>query len=290
MPVTSGPGRNFRYLGASYDLPGWQEQGDTVERLAPFTAIGYGEHSFAGFYPNCCTSFGFLDTLADLTDYAPATSTVSYHVAGWYADSAADPLARGDVTPGKNRYGWTWSGPAVPTATVCSGVIGGIPWNPAKAYLGDAPSPLTVAVADTGPESLSALMASLLAPDAKQAADIELLLNALQFGLLSKSAQVDSLPAFAEAMHDAGFASLKSGSVWSVVTGHRGTGHGAGDEGEATRGEATRGEPTPGERCRCPTRSPPISTRSTSSPPRRTRWPGTSEPDASSSSPTGTST
>lgn len=141
VPMAPTPGQNFRYLGESFDLPGWHEAGDTAERVRPpLTAIGYGEPAFAGFYPNSSTSFGFFDPLADLTGYQPATSTVSYHVAGWYGNSAADPLGRGDVVPGHNRYGWTWSGTPPPTATVCSGVIMGIPWNPASGYLDDGGS------------------------------------------------------------------------------------------------------------------------------------------------------
>jgi hypothetical protein len=212
------PGQNFRYLGASYSLPDWQEAGTTVERLHPFTAIGYGEPAFAGFYPNSSTVFGFLDPLDDLVSYSPATSTVSYHVAGWYAATADDPLSGGDVVSGDNRYGWTWTGTPVPTSTVCSGIVTGVAWNPATEYLDDAAQPLTVAIADTGAEALSALMASLLHSHADSARQIERLLNALQFGLLSKSAQVDSLPAFSQAMHAASFAALQGGSAWSVIT------------------------------------------------------------------------
>ena len=220
MPTTPPtPGQNFRYLGQSFDLPGWRETGHAVERVQPpLTAVGYGEPAFAGFYPNSSTSFGFLDPLDDLTHYQPATSTVSYHVAGWYGDSAADPLGGGDVKPGQNRYGWTWTGTVPPTATVCSGAVLGITWDPATPYLDDPPQPLTVAFADTRPEALSALMASVLGRDLAGAGDIERLLNALQFGLLSKSAEVDSQPTFEEAMHRAGFAALDGGSVWSVVT------------------------------------------------------------------------
>ncbi len=231
VPVPPTPEQNFRYLGASFDLDGWHEAGDAVERLhPPLTAVGYGEPSFAGFYPNCCTSFGFLDTLADLTGYQPATSTISYHVAGWYGHGPADPLGGGDVAPGNNRYGWTWSGTPAPTATVCSGVITGIGWNPAQKYLDDPARPLTVAVADTGPEALSALMASALGRDLAPAGDIERLLNALQFGLLSNSAQVDSQPTFEEAMHRAGFAALDGGSVWSVVSAGTPAGSSAGGD------------------------------------------------------------
>lgn len=48
-------------------------------------------------------------------------------------------------------------------------------------------------------------MASVLGHDLADSGDIERLLNALQFGLLSKSAQVDSQPTFEEATHRAGW-------------------------------------------------------------------------------------
>lgn len=218
VPMQPVPGQNFRYLGASFDLTGWQEASDRVERLTGLTAVGYGEPAFAGFYPNSSTSFGFLDTLADLAAYAPAASTVSYHVAGWYGNGTNDPLRGGAVPSGDNRYGWAWNGTVMPNTTVCSGAVAGIVWDPGKRYLAEeAARPLTVAVGDTGTEALSALMASVVPALSGARGDVERLLNALQFGLLSKTGQVDSLPAFEQALHDAGFAASRGGLVWSAV-------------------------------------------------------------------------
>jgi hypothetical protein len=220
VPVAATPGRNHRYLGAAYPLPSWNEVGGAVERLAPLTAVGYGEPTFAAYYPNCSTVFGFVDTLDDLPGFSPASQLVSYQVAGWYADPASDPLAAGDAAPGENPFGWTWDGGATPTATLCSGFLGGIPWNPAATFLGGSPSAMTAALAASPQEALAALMADALAtayPD-QDFTNAEALLNALQFGLLSRPASPDALEEFEETVHAAGFASLAGGSLWTVVS------------------------------------------------------------------------
>ena len=216
VPVAAWPGQNFRYVGQAFPLAGWQEQAG-VERLTPLTALGYGEPTFAAHYPNCCTVFGFHDPVADLSGYDPATCTLSYHVAGWYGDPAADPLAGGRVKSGDNRYHWSFTAGAAPASTVCSGVVDGIAWNPDTRYLGEAPASITAALASSTPEALSALLAATLAKSDPQLTGTEQTLNALQFGLLSNKGTIDQLAAFEEAVHTAGFGSLQGGLLWTVA-------------------------------------------------------------------------
>lgn len=220
VPVEATPGQNFRYLGQAFPYDGWTEAGESVERLSPLTAVGYGEPAFAAYYPNCSTVFGFHDAPSDLGGYDPATHSIAYYVAGWYGDVAADPLAGGAVLPGANPYGWTWDDGASPTRTLCTGAIGGIAWNPATTYLGAPPAPLTAAIAPSPQEALSALMADALAtahPD-EDFSRAEALLNGLQFGLLSRPITPDALEEFEESVHAAGFAALAGGSLWSVTS------------------------------------------------------------------------
>src|SRR5471032_971821 len=210
-------GQNFAYLGQAFELAGWREVGSGAPRLTPFTALGYGHPTFAAFYPNCSTVFGHYDNLADLGAYDPAISTISYQVAGWYSDAAADPLAQPQATPAS--HGWRVADGAKPGATLCAGVIDALPWNPATPYLNGAPGPMTVAVGSSIQEAISALMANILQKnDPGQYASAEQVLNALQFGLLSGSAnRIDSLAAFEEEVHAAGFRTLSAGPMWSVT-------------------------------------------------------------------------
>jgi len=215
VPLDPGAGgQGFRYLGRVFDLAGWREDG-TAERLRPLTAVGYGEPTFAALSSESNTVFGFLDTLSDLTGYDPAHSTVGYHVLGWYSADGGDPLAGGGLNPADNRYQWSYSGGPAPTATLCTGLVDAIPWNPETRYLENETSPLRLAIGPSTPEALSALLARSLGAPTDQSP--EQLLNALQFNLLTASGP-DAVADFEDAVHEAGFAAQAGGTLWSVRT------------------------------------------------------------------------
>ncbi|HEX9921973.1 MAG TPA: hypothetical protein VGD99_04875, partial [Anaerolineae bacterium] len=70
-------------------LAAWLNQSDpSAEYLDNLTAVGYGEPTFAAFYPNCHSVFGFHDD-----DYAGTIpANLRYDVIGWYNDPEADFL------------------------------------------------------------------------------------------------------------------------------------------------------------------------------------------------------
>lgn len=75
----------FRYLGRKLTLEDWVkiQSGNISDKyLERLTAVGYGEPTFAAFYPNCRSVFGFYDP--DFTDSA-ALSDLTYDVIGWYS-------------------------------------------------------------------------------------------------------------------------------------------------------------------------------------------------------------
>lgn len=81
----------FRYLGRKRAIGEPWPQSGPAEYLDDIghklTAIGYGEASFASFYPNCQSVFGFHDAIQ--------TSARSHHydVYGWYSDADDDVLS-----------------------------------------------------------------------------------------------------------------------------------------------------------------------------------------------------
>ncbi|WP_414585832.1 hypothetical protein [Scytonema sp. PCC 10023] len=107
--------QSFRYLGKVFDYENWRE-GTGQEYVGKertytnpkleatcklitayqFTAVGYGELTFASFYPNCCNVFGFYDSAEKIAaaDYDPANHQLSYHVVGWFSDVNDDPLRK----------------------------------------------------------------------------------------------------------------------------------------------------------------------------------------------------
>lgn len=207
----SADGQTFQYLGQIFPLAGWSET--AASRLAPFTAIGPGEISFAAYYPNCCTSFGLLDTLADYPDYDGTQQELAYIVCGWYADAADDPLSGGSGAAA--ALGWD-CGQGDPTQTILCGTIGGVRWSPSGANIAQTSgNALTVTLGPTAPQALSAALAAAAGADDPTLGDAEEALNALQCGLLPQSGDVaDALPSLAETLHREGFASAHGGTLW----------------------------------------------------------------------------
>ncbi|MBL4647398.1 MAG: hypothetical protein JKY13_00325, partial [Gammaproteobacteria bacterium] len=83
----AGSGKPYRHLGRKLHIQHWEE-GSGFESLPKLTAIGYGEPSFAAFYPNCHSVFGFYDP--EYISHAPVN--VEYVVLGWYSDASTDHL------------------------------------------------------------------------------------------------------------------------------------------------------------------------------------------------------
>ena len=78
----------FVYLGRQWSATGWAED-VSATRLSKLTAIGYGEPTFAAFYPNCHSVFGCFDPDVDTKSQLQG---LSYQLMGWYSDTAQDPL------------------------------------------------------------------------------------------------------------------------------------------------------------------------------------------------------
>ncbi|MEL6537827.1 MAG: hypothetical protein AAFQ98_20570, partial [Bacteroidota bacterium] len=113
----------FRYLGRHYILhkkgDSWPFTEQAADRLKHLTAVGYGDPSFASYYPNCHSVFGLHYSKS--MDKSDLKDGDIIQVAGWYADLENDPVhlvvkelqQEGTHTTGEavmealqDRYGW----------------------------------------------------------------------------------------------------------------------------------------------------------------------------------------
>ena len=79
--------RPWRYLGRKLPYSAWPDHDPKkAQYLESLTAVGYGEPTFAAFYPNCPTVFGLHDK-----DYSTKIPEgLQYDVIGWYHSPKQD--------------------------------------------------------------------------------------------------------------------------------------------------------------------------------------------------------
>lgn len=134
VPLAATDHRGWRRIGRQMRLDAWlaASAADPVERLPHgLTAQGYGDPSFAAYYPSSASVFGFFDPADDL-DHASGgagPAHLGYHVTGWYESSAADPLGQ---APFRDILLGAWIGTdrkKAPDQTLCHGGRGGLEWG-----------------------------------------------------------------------------------------------------------------------------------------------------------------
>ncbi|HEX3958636.1 MAG TPA: hypothetical protein VHZ03_18745 [Trebonia sp.] len=110
VPVPAPDGTPSMWMGRVVDAAEWDPASEQPQDYLPYykgpggvplslTSIGFLGAAFSGYYPDCCSVFGFWDTFADAADVYPAISgnspirfRASYSVIGWLPDPATDPL------------------------------------------------------------------------------------------------------------------------------------------------------------------------------------------------------
>jgi hypothetical protein len=212
IPTLNSAVSKFMYLGrqSEYEVGGLPE-GLYLEKL---TAVGPGDPVFAAYYPNCRSVFGFYDPLADIS-----RGMLSYMVAGWYSRAEQDPLYGQTADTWKSRMAelqWSVSDSSnlCPTLTLCHGMICGIDWQgPNGKYPSGCPNgAIDIAVGNSSVEALSALLAAKLPNDK----NVERLLEAFQFDLLSKWDSPDGIMQLEEKLHENMFGTSDGGSCWEI--------------------------------------------------------------------------
>jgi hypothetical protein len=224
------PNKAYRKIGRIFAYDEWSERRDGAY-LSATTAVGYGIPLYAAAYDHCRNVFGLHDTLddLDLSAFKPGSTRISYLVAGWFSDSRRDPLSHSDAPTGasyrekladlQRTLRWTFASDetrSFPTATLCSGLLCDIIWDPANTrYIEPRPeTPIDVAIGNTTIEALSALIAH--DPALEGFRGVERFMNALQLGMLQHLGEPDGTARFEEAMHGRGFGSADGGEIWTI--------------------------------------------------------------------------
>jgi hypothetical protein len=226
--VPQGAFQPFRYLGRKMPLEAWAGDDASSEYLSKLTAVGYGEPSFAAFYPNCHSVFGFFDE-----DYSGAIPDgLQYDVLGWYADAdqdflgnfvkdlannSEDPLTIDQLTEAlEQKLKWTVEIGAdddFPGRMLCYARITFRQSDSLDNQVLNDPD-MTLTVGNTGTEALSAYLAENV--DSTRKSTIEDQLESIQLSSRLESQKVDIGPKFKEARHEKGFTSTVSGNEWSI--------------------------------------------------------------------------
>jgi hypothetical protein len=244
LPVQGSGGQPvFNYVGLHTPLADYAgSPGGTAFAEAagsPLSAVTNGTAQFAAFYPEGRASFGFLDTLSDLSGDAE----LLYVVTGWYAEAENDPASiltlaiqkavAAQQTPPTfaSLYGWGGGdgGAAEPGYTLYSGMAQGISWQPEGSYVVPPENTPTItadaAIATTPAEALAAYFRNILHPSLPT---FEQILTAFQMGLWNDMAQPtpDMLANLADKLHSSQFKRADSILIWSIFqTDPNGTRH-----------------------------------------------------------------
>ncbi|MFN0085730.1 MAG: hypothetical protein ACKVX9_10105 [Blastocatellia bacterium] len=197
------------------------------QRTASTAKSGYGEPTFAAFYPNCQSVFGFHDP--SLPSTLPGTR---YDVIGWYSDpwqeclnaerflqaldaarkampNATDFEAKSEAL----KQAFKWKAPVAggfPERTICYARL-----EIAAASVPDPVMPkkaVSIAAGATGTEALSAYLADALGGGAR----LEEQLEALHVASVLEAGDLDVGLKFREARHERGFTAVPGGTLWSV--------------------------------------------------------------------------
>lgn len=199
-------GQPFRFMGRSVEVARYNpnEPNDYYPEL---TAVGYGEPTFAAFYPNCYSVFGFFDD-----EYSGRKDGRQYYVTGWYGNPANDVLRTHVHNEQELKETFKWAidreGHDFPARMVCY----------ARLTLGQATPKLrsqqvTVAIGNTGTEALSACLTKKLLGAKKVVEDH---LEAMHLSATLAHRQLDVGPKFSEARHEKGFMAVSRGTLWTV--------------------------------------------------------------------------
>lgn len=219
--------QRHRYMGRKMPLSAWRQPDQNAEYYPSLTAIGYGEPTFAAFYPNCFSVFGFHDQQPgdDLTQ-------IKYEVAGWYDNPKLDPVC--ELVRKQNP-----TQPAVTDNALCLAIEEKFKWklaagqngapNRMLCYAGiqfstnsvtenpESDARATITIANTATEALSARIADILkGTDATKLELIEDQLEAMQLAFRLDEKKLDTVARFRELRHEKSFKPVEGDYLWTI--------------------------------------------------------------------------
>lgn len=215
----------FRSLGRNMPFGAWinQAAGPRSAYLPELTAVGYGEPSFAAFYPNCHSVFGFHDG----DDAGVPPNGRRYDLLGWYRLAEQDYLRQffqdrrtasldSLLAALKEHFQWTYAdtaGQPFPEQMLCYACLTFDPNYQSIAHP-DRGRPVRLAVGNTSTEALSAQLAQMIDEAHKPALEDQL--EALHVSAQLEHRQLDIGPKFQEARHAKGFKPVAAGTRWTI--------------------------------------------------------------------------
>ncbi|NEQ65853.1 MAG: hypothetical protein F6K21_10205 [Symploca sp. SIO2D2] len=232
--------QRYRYMGKNWELGEWNSDDASKEHAVALTAVGtnatvpvldHVKATFAAFYPNSYSVFGFHDP-----DYPTETPglDLQYDVVGWYSDGGQDCIQKfleenSGVTDSEEllallqeEFSWTIeSGAAIPPQTIYHSRI---------TFSGDGGSAdlsqPNLAVGDSPAEALAAYLANSY-PNKDQTIGgnsnntigkiVEEQLEALQILERLEFNKLDMYAKFRAGRHEVGFGTEKNGYLWSIM-------------------------------------------------------------------------
>jgi len=215
----------FRYMGRKVPFTSsWNEdsQADHVRKLTALgyedQGFGYAEPTFAAFFPNCHSVFGFYDD-----EYSGNLKDLQYEIIGWYSDPSQDYLhtfikelsnQEEILAAIKEELKWTTPDSAVPEQMLCYARLTFKPSSESTKNPAHSDPNTTISVDNTGTEALSAYLANHI--NSNKQSIIEDQLEAIQLSAQLEHRQLDIGPKFKEARHTKGFTATAGGVLWSI--------------------------------------------------------------------------
>ncbi|MFN6501275.1 MAG: hypothetical protein RMX65_030370 [Nostoc sp. DedQUE01] len=236
--------QRYRYMGRTLELSTWQEAQNSNsgrEYIETLTAIGPKAEvplfdsvkaTFAAFYPNCQSVFGFYD--GDYSTINPPAG-LQYDVIGWYSDEQQDCLSSLlENNQGKDseellellqeEFRWTFDldGEFPEQSLYFSRITfesTGLALS-ATTRISTLSEP-TIAVGNSAPEALSAYLAHSYNAETNDTGKqirqfVEEQLEALQLSERLESRKLDLDAKLREARHEQGFGTRSAGILWSI--------------------------------------------------------------------------
>ena len=204
-PPADLAGNHCGYVGRTVPAKSWSETHPAYR--FDLKSYGWGDPTFAAFYPACKGVLGFHDPLG--TEAEVRTNDVlTYLVLGWYSDFASDASRDPLLTLGMEALGWSSSKPG--TRTLCHGNVAGITWQGANHLYPAAPPAESATVAIGG--SAAEALAALLKPGERQK-PLQQVLCAFQHGQATQVSRQDQL---SDLLHRQGFGAMPGGKQWVI--------------------------------------------------------------------------